>query len=292
MKITFASNNNRLTGEGYLSTLYEELSSTDIKKPANALTTSELMQIPTFFASVPPDFNIATWDSDVTSANGHTLTAKDFRSLVAIMYLFPRGKYWKAASHEKAYTCTQVSGAVPFPMLGFKRFQNIPYSHFMPKKELSIEECFKLDCLLGNAYASTGFDNEGVVNWSQKAGLAKLCMEYTTDLKSGWPEMTVGMIRWLRTEGFGKRQGNPQAGYGANMVQSKLSDPFVVLYNDSNVYIKHLLTQRWLYYYMHRNDDMICDVRDWDNIPGSADSTTAKMNELDPVVNTKAAFGL
>ena len=54
------------------------------------------------------------------------------------------------------------------------------------------------------------------------------------------------------------------------------------IHNNGTQNIKHMLTQRWAYYYLHRSDDMITNPFSWDKVLPTIDSPSTVMSGLQP----------
>lgn len=235
------------------------------------LNDQQFAQVISMYGMLDINFNIREIENnnEYISSNNNVFYGKDLKAITALMYDKPRSAYWSSA---KAHIYdSSLSSAVPIPMLAMKRFRNVAYSHYM-LKTVDLSNLWQLDQMLGRALASTSIV-EGRVVLNKLMGLGALCNVKIV----GW---TSKVIRYLREEGFNSRKGHYASTFNAGVVSEDNEDlseeeiSFVALYNSCNAAIRHMLTQRWVWYGNHRNSDMICDPRDWDNVPTSVDTTS------------------
>ena len=274
----------KLLTEGFLNTMAQRLFSGEKLTPKEKLSESQLAQVVNMYSTFDPQLDIRRVKDDMQyhTHDGKPFLGSDLKAITALMYSKPRSAYL-TTKRPHIHDSSLASG-VPIPMLAFKRHRGMKYNDFRMHENdfniepggmvtaLNVEKLWKLDQLLGNALASTSLV-DGVVTVNKQYGLAMLCA--FKDIP-GW---TYKPIRILRDQGFGNRKGAFSNSFGASAVplsdiKEELTDDekaFILIYNNSNAAVKHLLTQRWIWYGMHRNDDMICDPRDWDNLPTSVD---------------------
>ena len=287
---------NLLSG-GYLFSLAERLFAGEKLSAKEKLSESQLHQVVNMYSKLSPDFDIREIENDKTyqTHDGKDFLGKDLKAITALMYSKPRSAY---LNNKRPFIYdTSLCAGVPLPMLAFKRHRNLCFNGFrMSPKDfnvheggiiecLEVEKMWKLDQLLGHSLASTSLEN-GSVHINETYGLGMLCGLQSEDIK-GW---TYKPVRILRELGFGKRRGNFASTFGAssvplNTIEEELTKDekaFVLLYNHSNAAVKHLLTQRWAWYGNHRNDDMICDPRNWDNTPLSVDKDSNSFIGIKP----------
>jgi hypothetical protein len=295
---------------GRLVTLAEEIYAGKDSKSLNKLTTSEYMQLPSIYGCIDPTkqaiLDFKDKDELVTS-NNKIITGADLRAITMLMYDKPRSAYVNLGKvkqvHESIY-----SGAVPIPMLGFKRFRNVPYDDWRekfegyvklnkdtfelePKKPGAIELAFKIDILLGKTLASTYYDaGDNTIKWKNRGGLLTL----STLTGKSWRPSTAD-VRYLREFGMGNHKGNFATAYGTssmntNFENDKVNPRIVRLWNSLDGPMRLMLGQRWVWFGMHRCSDMICDAQDWDYIPEQIDGTAKGFEGLTPT-DTSSGIG-
>jgi hypothetical protein len=259
------------------------------------LTTSDMSQIPKMFAKLDPDFVIEEIKNDdtLTTSDNKEFTGADFKALIAIMYKCSRGSYWYPKENQLKQS--SLCAATPLPLVGFKRFKNIPYSYFqLPSeyfedfltiKKEHIKDLYNLDRLLGYGLRSTIYQ-DGVVNLSEAFGLG---MFGSVDKEK--VRFSPTLIKQVRELSLGNRSGSVFTSFGASKVTSVEVDDigleyWLNLYNNGNSLIKHMLTQRWVYYTYHRSEDMITNPFDWDKLMPALDTPSTSIKGLTPQKDT------
>jgi hypothetical protein len=283
-----------LLAPGFLNTLAQRLFAGEKLTAKEKLSESQLAQVVGMYARFDPDFDIREVEADklYQTHDGKDFLGSDLKAITALMYSKPRSAY--LTNKRPFIHDSSLSSGVPIPMLAFKRHRDLSYNSFRMSPEdfyveencilecLNVEKLWKLDQLLGNSLASTSIV-DGVVSVNEYWGLGMLCA-------LDW-EWTYKTMRICRDLGFGtKRKGSFASTFGASAISfsdinEELSDEdmfFINIYNNSNGAVRHLLTQRWVWYGMHRNDDMICDPRDWDSMPTSVDKTSNAFTGIKP----------
>jgi hypothetical protein len=281
-------------------------------KAGEKLTDTQMARIPSMFAKLEPDFDVRSIinDKQYENSEGKSFLGKDLKALIALMYNKPRTAYWNS-SRAQIHDTSFCSG-VPLPLLGFKRFRGMTYNDFKLSSSCfedtgeifnikirpdCVEKLWHLDQLLGYSLASTSVEQHiGTysVETTPLYGLGMLCA-LPADLP--W---TGKVIRILREHGIGNRRGSFASTFGASEVQfndikEDLLDTekdFIRLYNNCNQTVRHLLTQRWAWYGNHRNTDMICDFRDWNNVPKSVDSDFEGLKPKEVITSSLEMYGL
>ena len=276
----------------HLNTLAQRLFAGEKLTAKEKLSESQLAQVVGMYARFDPEFDIRDVEDDklYSTHDGKDFLGSDLKAITALMYSKPRTAYLdnkRPFIHDSS-----LSGAVPLPMLAFKRHRGISYNAFRMSEDdfyygedtintlqcENVEKLWKLDQLLGNSLASTSIV-DGVVTVNKLWGLGMLCA-FVEDM---FPEWNYKVIRICRDLGFGtKRRGSFASAFGASAIhfgdiKEELTAQevyFIHLYNNCNAAVRHLLTQRWAWYGLHRNSDMICDPRDWTNLPISVDKTS------------------
>ena len=281
-------------------------------KNINRLTPDQLMQIPSIYASLEPSINIPDIDDNdqFTTGNNKVIYGKDLKAITMLMYWKPRTAYCDFGKEKQMRSA--ASGAVPLGLLGYKRFRNIPYDKW--RRNISVDyvydissgsielqiddetlrKIFKIDLLLGKTYASTYYDETEdtvKINKDNKWGLA-LLSAFTGEQWKPTPED----IRYFR-DNMGNYRGSFATTYGAARIEDgRDMPPIVRLYNKCDTPMRLLMAQRWAWYGMHRNSDMICDFQNWDNMPQNLDNMSAGFVGMKPVANAtnsgKGVFGV
>jgi hypothetical protein len=259
---------------GYLDNLYEKVLNGEELKKTEKLDISALSQIVTIYAGINPRKQriLELDDNDkIKTYNDKIVLGKDVKSITLLMWLKSRSAYVDFGRITQVHQAS-LSGAVPIPLLGFKRYWNIPYNSWRTKalQCKTVEEMFNLDILLGRSLSSTGLDNGTVY----EEGLYGL-IQASKNIEEMFDADTV---LEFRKASYGKRAGNMLAGYGANHIPGAPEG-----YNESNTFIRMMLMQRWTYFSNHRCDEMICDVTNWDNMPEPVEGNN--------VVNFKTLVG-
>lgn len=273
--VTRMYNQKRITEQGVITDILIKLRNED--KTVRKLTENELMQVPNIYGSLDPTMDILNIDNkDKCNTDAGTITGADLKALTAIIYEYPRTAYVDCGKKPQ-YMVPLASSACPLALLGWKRKQNIPYNSWRLDKDLfhieegkikladenALKQLFKLDLYLGKGLASTGLSG-GTLSLRKGHGLGMLSP--ITDI-----EYLRKDIRYFREQGTYRNQ-NFASTYGATKVEENGRD-ITVLYNSCNALLKLMIAQRWVYYGLHRASDLICDFRDWDNIPPSIDDT-------------------
>jgi len=286
---------------GRLYSLLEQILEGLPAKECKRLTPDELARIPSAYATFEPTTYIPEIEDDtiIKTANGKEITGKDLKAITMLMYLKPRSAYCNFA-REKQMT-SAVAGSIPLPLLGFKRFRNIPYDTWRKKalehiisgskegipyiKVKSTQELFKIDLLLGKTLSSTYYDStEDTVkldldkNW----GLITLSSFMGDKYRPKAPD-----VRLFREKGLGNYRGHfasiyGSASIGTNKLPGTINKEAVEIYNRCNTPMRLMLAQRWAWYGMHRSSDAICDFQDWDNIPKNLDNMAGGFTGLAP----------
>jgi hypothetical protein len=302
---------------GFLTSLTEDVLSGKPVKEIRRLTTDEMHRLPEIYAQIdytPTNLYeldpITKWiedEKEYKTGNGKTILGADIKAITMLMYLKPRTAYWKP---DKAQIYdTSMCGAVPIPLLGFKRWKGIDYSKwfFDPCEEFDhihvytnqedsapyidldtdtdwgdnfIQYVFALDLLLGHTLASTSYNmTTDMVEWNKSWGLVML-----SQFKGEKYRPNALDINAYRQYGMGNHPGSYASAYGTAKVE--LEDGHDItrthLYNNCSTPMRLMLAQRWAWYGNHRNSDMITDFQNWDNLAGSVDNVNAKLRGMTP----------
>ena len=306
---------------GTLFNLLDEIREGTPAKECKQLTPDELATIPAIYATLDPlqDITAIPDEEEITTGNDKVIMGKDLKAITMLMYLKPRTAYCKFGK-EVQYR-SAVSGAVPLPMLGFKRYRKIPYEywHDQIKEELSsvvkgenkldiyhvfkpdaLEKIFKIDLLLGKTLASTYYDpvdDTIKLNEMKDWGLVLLSAFRDETFRPQVPD-----VRYFRVAGMGNYSGNMATRYGAAAISSGripagVNERAIALHNKASTPMKLLLAQRWAWYGMHRSSDAINDYRDWDNMPKNLDNMSGGFVGVAPLAaeggnSGKSVFGV
>ena len=285
------------------------------------LTTDEMHRIPEIYAGIDysPDnlmegtiLDYLEDDKVYKTHNKKEVLGSDIKSITLLMYLRPRTAYWKPDKPQ--IHDTSVCGAVPLPLLGFKRYRGIPYyawqrelcaegfqpivyfddndhpSSFILDKGRDIDwteaECpiYAVDMLLGKTLASTTYNEKTDSIDYTKLGLVMLSFFDDEAFRPDYND-----VHHFRAHNMGNFTGSFASAYGTAKVPEDWDeeefDPHIVRYimhNECTTPMRLMLSQRWAWYGLHRNTDMICDFLDWDNIPKSVDNMSVAMEGLKP----------
>ena len=315
----------------FLTELYNNVISGKPTKEIRRLTTDEMHKIPEIYAQVPytPDdlhegqsiLDVIESEKEYTTGNGKTILGDDIKAITTLMYLSPRTAYWKPDRPQ--VHDTSASGAVPLPMLGFKRWKGIDYQEWnyfstvgggseplaegvynqedeMPYFEINtsmyepgdvVEHAFCVDLLLGKTLASTYYDvATDEVSFNKLWGLFILSAFNTKDYRPGFHD-----IQTFRNYGKGKHPGSYATAYGTAKVPDEHFNEYPTimhLYNQCNTPMRLMLAQRWAWYGKHRNDDMICDFQNWNNMPKSVDHISQSLHSIKPDEAFQVRFNL
>lgn len=280
---------------GFLTQLTDDVISGKPSAEIRKLTTDEMQRLPEIYAPLnyKPDMlkelsvnDFIDGNSVYKTPNGKDITGEDIKAITMLMYLKPRTAYWKP-DKPQIYD-SSCCGAVPLPMLGFKRFRNINYEDwFIADQDISV--VFNLDLLLGATLSSTKYDDSaGEVCWNKSLGLYRL-----SDNRGGGTRPNANDVKRFRTKGMGNHAGSYASVYGTSQVPEEGANLSDKLYNRCTTPMRLMLAQRWAWYGKHRNSDMICDFEDWDNIPKDIETV---FDKLEPQVGIpdglKRAFGI
>ncbi len=301
----FQSLNTSIFERDRLFNLLQEIREGKPAKNCNRLTPDQLLQIPSIYATLDPKDNIPDIadDAEIKTVNDKIIYGKDLKAITMLMYTKPRTAYCDFKQEKQMRSL--ASGAVPIGLLGFKRFRNIPYDRWRQainipytydkgKIELNIDDetfrkIFKVDLLLGKTYASTYYDeidDTVKLNLDNKWGLILL----SAFLGDEW-KPTAEDIRYFR-DNMGNYRGSFATTYGAARIETGSDmSPIVRLYNKCDTAMRLLLAQRWAWYGMHRNSDMICDFQNWDKIPKNIDNMAGSMMGLKASPPTSGNLG-
>lgn len=304
--------------EGFLTQLAEDVLAGKPVKEIKRLTTAELNRIPEIYAQVDfepcetvgCDQSILDYiesDKVYTTGNKKEILGRDIKAITSLMYLRPRTAYWKPDAPQ--IHDSSVSGGVPLPMLGFKRWRGIPYMAWNqllgqtvnPKQPFVDDEgmlydadpnqVYNIDLLLGYTLASTYYcEEDDQIKLSDGLGLQLLSYYDNVEWRPNYND-----IHNFREHNMGNYKGSYASTYGAVEIKDDDSIP-IHIHNMCNTPMRLMLSQRWIWYGNHRNSDMICDFQNWDNIPKSVDTMSRQMLGLAPVPDTKqtmkARFGI
>jgi hypothetical protein len=220
------------------------------------LTPSNLTHcISVYSAFNPREVSIFELDSAHTykTVNGDHILGADIKALTFMMYRFPRSMY---AAFTKAsgpqYKNSSISSGAPIPLVGYKRFHNMPFSICYTKKT-EPDIIFKYDMLLGQALSSTSIMDNTIIIKDNK-GLI-------TAKQANVKMLPTAVALEHRISSFGNRNGSYLTGFGASQIVGQDD------YNSCNHALRHMMLQRWIYAPAYRSDDMICDIEDFDNMP-------------------------
>jgi len=299
---------------GVLTLLAEAVLSGVPTKEIKRLTTDEMCKIPEIYAQVecePSASNILDCidaEKVYKTGNGKEILGADIKAITSLMYLKPRTAYWKP---ERAQIYDSVvCGAVPLPMLGFKRWKGIPYSAWLrdiladdapyidEDHEITVihlERIYDLDMLLGHTLASTKYNQDtDEIELTKGYGLV-LAACYSDE----YYRPNYNDIRNMRIHNMGNLKGSFANTYGTALISEEHDDVEVLplmLHNRCTTPLRLMLTQRWVWYGNHRNADMIMDFQDWDNMPKCVDAVSTQMKGLEPLKDTnmglKNRFGI
>lgn len=292
---------------GSLTALTEEILNGAERKSYTGLTLDELAQVPSLYGAFNPrEVNVLELEDEKVykTPNGKEVFGSDIKSLTELMYRKPRTTYVEFGRVKQIHE-SMHSGAVPLPMLGFKRHFNIPYSKWMgtiedfelDKKTFEIkakagglERAFKLDLMLGQTFASTIFNQvTGDIEWNDKDyGLVIL----STLRGKGYYPSAIEM-EYLRTAGMGNYKGSYASQYGTASITIKkpYDSDIIKMYNKASTPMRLLMAQRWCWYGNHRMSDMIMDLQDWDRIPPKHDTVANVFVGLKPS-GDRSVFGI
>jgi len=254
--------------------MLDKLNTGEILTTKQKLTTDELMKIPDMYASIKPITPLFKMDKSklLTTPNKKQILTGDLQALTGIIYKYRRTSYWKSTG--PAYRDTMGSGAVPLALMGWRNAHGTSYNYlYEVLKLVRPDHCLELDKYLGYDFSSTEII-DGQPVWRDTLGLIR-CRQEAEKL-----EPTLNDIKRLRDEGSHSNV-NPLAGWGTKKIDNP-DNAYIDLYNASNQFIRHMLGQRWLWYGKHRSADMICDYKDWDNIPKDVDATSTAFGGIPP----------
>jgi hypothetical protein len=277
--------------EGLLTDLAESILAGVPTKDLRRMSTDEMHRLPEIYAQV--DFDPSSTgsileyiDSDKTykTGNNKAIFGRDIKAITSLMYLKPRSAYWKPDKPQ--IHDTSVCGAVPIPMLGFRRWKDINYQDWLSKRgECEVEDYYNLDLLLGYTLADTKYNKvTDTVAFNTHLGLGRFSIKY---YDPGW-RLNYTDVRNYREVNMGNYKGSFASTYGAITMPNPDKDQKIAMHNACTVPMKLMLTQRWAWYGKHRNTDMICDFQDWDNIPKSVDDLSVSLAGLEPTNTDKA----
>lgn len=274
------------------------------------LKDGDMAQIPKLFSQLPFDVNILGIENDskIETADGLSMLGSDFKALMLMMYKYTRSNYFKP--ENPGYRTAHLSAAVPLPLVGYRNFKKrafndwkLPSDYFfvgddgvLRIKDQHMSDLFQLDVLLGYGLSSTSIDAEGVVTVNGLWGLS-FASEWAARNKL---QLSTAAVRFLQNNSLGKRRGNIGTAYGCSDI--KLSDYCASLqikednveatnawrlYDRSCQLIRHLLAQRWCYYNLHRSDDMIGGLGNWDTHVTSINKDSTSMAGIQPKQSQK-----
>ena len=292
---------------GKLVELASEIYSGKDRKAYKGLTVDEFAKVPALYNFNPREHSILDLEDEAeyVTANNEVVLGADIKALTMLMYDKPRSAYIEFGRtkqvHESIY-----SGAVPYPMLGFKRFSNIAYDKWRKafgaaavlneKLELvddseALEKAFKIDILLGNTFASTKYDaSTDQIVWNDSYGLLLLSTLVGTGYRPN-PET----LNYLRIKGMGNFKGSFATAYGTARIDrsndEKIDNDIIDMFNKASTPMRLLMSQRWVWYGMHRNNDMIMDLQDWDFVPKKYDTVENVFTGLKPTSDKPSGIG-
>jgi len=296
---------------GKLTTLAEEVLSGKARKEYTGLSLDELARVPTIYGTLDPrECHVLDLEDEkiYKTSNGNELLGADIKSLTMLMYAKPRSAYVEFARVKQCHQ-TMYSGAVPLPLLGFKRFRDLNYNlwrgmfeHYasidpktfqlVERRKNALEKAFRIDALLGNTLASTKYNSAtDQIEWDTK-GFGLLLL--SSLIGKGW-RPNAETLNYLRVKGMGNYKGSFATTYGSARVDNSTDDnidsDIIKMYNAATTPLRLLITQRWAWYGNHRCDDMICDLQDWDIMPQKHDTITNAFIGLKPQKGTTTGIG-
>lgn len=264
---------------GYLSDLTDKAM---MGGKFNKLTIDNMFRVVEMFSSIK-DTHVLDIDnkSGYRTESGKVAFGYDLKNIAMLMYSKPRGHYMLFDGNQSSDTT--LGAGVPIPLLAAKNYFHKKYMQaymdFQDKdiKYDNITSIFRLDMLLGNAFRSTEVNDKGEIVLLNKTGL------FTTPKH----EFTIGEVRKLREQCLTRGI----RGYGTKMYKS--DEDFAKVFNGANNFIRHMITQSWIWHSEYRNSDMIMCLTDWDRKTKDVDSTLEGL-EAAPVVEKgyKGVFGL
>lgn len=296
---------------GTLTSLAEEIYSGKPAKDISRLTPDQFAQLPSIYGTLDPvglDITQLEDKKVYKTSLGKEILGADIKAITMLMYDKPRTAYIEFGREKQVHN-TALSGAVPIPMLGFKRFRNIEYDRWRsafdgeitfdpetlemkPKDDDSIRKAFKIDMLLGKTLASTFYDREAnTIKWKGPLGLLAL-----SALQADIWKLDVRTVKYFREYGMGNHKGNFATAWGTARLPDKLLDPkvekrHIAMWNKAENPMRLMLAQRWAWYGNHRNTDMICSYRDWDIQPVAVDGTATAFIGLKPQDSATGGIG-
>lgn len=285
---------------GKLTALMNEIESGTDRKEYKGLTVDEFSKVPSLYSSFDPrEISVLDLEKDkiYITKDKKEIFGADIKAITLLMYNRPRSAYIDFGRVKQCYESI-YSGAVPYPLLGFKRFFGINYDSFRLKfsgVEITdeyhilggLEEAFRLDLLLGNTFASTYYNvEEDQIEWKNDFGLLLLgLLNYN---------MSAEEEVYLRVKSMGNYRGSPSTSYGSVKVKycEELNSGLVDVYNIASKPMRLMMLQRWVWYGNHRCSDMICSATDWNAMPPKSDNITNVFTGLKPKGGLKGIFDI
>lgn len=273
---------------GRLTELADTIYSGKARKEYTGLSVDDLVKLPTLYGTLDPRGSpILELDDneEFVTSNKKVVLGSDIKSITWLMYDKPRSAYVDYGGVKQVHSSIH-SGAVPIPLLGYKRFRKLKYNAWRDRidyieltddftihsEDEGLERTFRLDLLLGHTFASTKYNAAtDSIEWNDKLGLIPL----STLIGKGY-KLAPEVVQYFR-KNIGKYKTHFAVTYGAasidKTVDGSIDDDLIKMHNACSTPMKLMLSQRWCWYGNHRNDDMICDFQNWDNIPLSVDGT-------------------
>jgi len=293
---------------GGLVSLAEEIYSGKDRKAYKGLTLDEFAKTPTLYSTFNPrELSILDLEDETVykTTNGKEVLGADIKAFTMLMYDKPRTAYLEFGRVKQVHE-TMYSGAVPYPLLGFKRFHNIEYDKWrkmfdsgayldksmnMVEEDGALEKAFKIDILLGNTFSSTQYDaSTDQIVWKDSPGLLLL-----STLRGVGYRPNPETLQYLRIKGMGNHRGSFASSYGTARVDiskdEKIDNDIINMYNKAGTPMRLLMSQRWAWYGNHRCDDMIMDFQDWGHKPKKYDTVENAFTGLKPMKGTTGGIG-
>ena len=243
--------------EGFLTTLAEtKLRDEKVEK----LSKDQIARIATILGYLSKDhdlFNLLfEQPTQRMTVDNVVVNTADLRMFVILDHKFTRGYF--VSTRGPATSDTTYSQGVPLALEGAKRLYNKSYMSWLDGLDLSDKNsAIRCDIFLPAHLASLDInDNTGEVVQGKTYGLITL---YANSIK--FPIEVINQIReqvpnWLAT-------------HTPRMVDAKcIDDSFGTYYNKCAQKMRSLILQGWIWGAGNnvRNDSMITDISDWDNI--------------------------